>query len=149
MPDECGFVNGGRPISLNELKEAADQLLRECQDIKIWLFSGELGAGKTTLIKTLGKKLGVREEMSSPSFSIINEYGTPMGEFVYHFDFYRIKNEQEAYDIGTEEYFDSGNFCFVEWPEKIPSLVPKENIEIKIIPGSDPGNRILRYAKHD
>jgi tRNA threonylcarbamoyl adenosine modification protein YjeE len=78
-----------------------------------------MGSGKTTFIKSIGHVLGVKDGMSSPTFSIVNEYETSIGEKLYHFDFYRLKNELEAYDIGTEEYFDSGKYCFVEWPDKV------------------------------
>jgi tRNA threonylcarbamoyladenosine biosynthesis protein TsaE len=149
MPDLQEVVLGGKPLSLNDLNDAAGELLRDSQDIKIWLFSGEMGAGKTTLIKAIGVKLEVQGTMSSPTFSIIHEYETSGGEAVYHFDFYRLKNEQEAYDIGVEEYFESGCHCLIEWPERIPSLIPTERIEIKIMPASDPEHRIIQYIKHD
>lgn len=149
MPDVREIVLGGKPLSLNELKKAADELLKVCGEVKIWLFFGELGAGKTTLIKALGEQLHVQGGISSPTFSIVHEYATSTGGPVYHFDFYRLKNEQEAYDIGVEEYFESGCFCLIEWPDKIPSLLPNERIEIRITPGTDPGNRIILYRKHD
>jgi tRNA threonylcarbamoyladenosine biosynthesis protein TsaE len=149
MPEVWELIQGGKPLSLNELNNAADELLRECGTVKVWLFSGELGAGKTTLIKAIGNALGVKEWMSSPTFSIINEYTTKSGESLYHCDFYRLKGEQEAFDIGTEEYLESGNYCFVEWPDRIPSLIPKERVEINILPGPGPEYRIIQYAKHD
>ncbi len=98
----------------------------------IWLFKGEMGAGKTTLIKSICKHFGVEDTVSSPSFSIVNEYRKNDGEPIYHFDFYRLKNQEEAMDIGVEEYFDSGNICLIEWPEKIPDLIPMEYFEINI-----------------
>jgi tRNA threonylcarbamoyladenosine biosynthesis protein TsaE len=100
--------------------------------IKVWLFHGEMGSGKTTLIKTVCKTLGVTEAMSSPTFSIVNEYQTVTHNKIYHFDFYRIKNEVEAADIGTEEYFYSGYPCFIEWPEKIPSLIPLQYADVTL-----------------
>ena len=148
MPEVWERIQGGQALSLNELKEAAGELVRKCSAVKIWLFSGEIGAGKTTLIKAVCQRLGVREGMSSPTFSIVNEYPTPGGEKIYHFDCYRLKSEQEAFDLGAEEYFDSGNFCFVEWPEKIPSLIPKQHVEVRIIP-KDQTHRIIEYANHE
>lgn len=106
------------------LPAVAKQLLAKSDDVKVWLFVGEMGAGKTTLVKELCKQLGVSDTMSSPTFSIVNEYHTVDGKKVFHFDFYRIQHQQEAIEIGIEEYFFSGNFCFIEWPERIPSLLP-------------------------
>lgn len=117
--------------SLNELDNAASQIITFSNTSRIFLFYGEMGAGKTTLIKSLCKSLGVAEPVTSPTFSIVNEYiGT--SQKVYHFDFYRLKNQTEALDLGYEEYFYSGAWCFIEWPEKIPDLLPQHFIEIKI-----------------
>ena len=91
-----------------------------------------MGSGKTTLIKAICQKLGVKDPTSSPTFSIINEYRSPGGEPIYHFDFYRLKNEQEALDIGCEEYFYSGNLCLVEWPERIKNLLPEGALRVEI-----------------
>ena len=91
---------------------------------KTLLFYGQMGVGKTTLIKELCKSLGVLDNISSPTFSLVNEYQTAKNDKVYHFDFYRIEDEEEAYDIGIEDYFDSKNWCFVEWPENIVNLLP-------------------------
>jgi tRNA threonylcarbamoyladenosine biosynthesis protein TsaE len=120
MPD----VVVSKPFRLLELGEIAEELLHKAGNQKVWLLNGEMGAGKTTLIKALCTALGVRSGMASPTFSIINEYHTAAGEPVYHFDFYRLKNENEALDIGVEEYLDSGRYCFMEWPDKVPSLIP-------------------------
>ncbi len=90
---------------------------------KVIAFYGKMGTGKTTLIKAICKKLGVIDAMSSPTFSIVNEYVTATGEVIYHFDFYRINSEEEAMDLGYENYFYSGDLCFIEWPEKIPHLL--------------------------
>ncbi|HKG06037.1 MAG TPA: tRNA (adenosine(37)-N6)-threonylcarbamoyltransferase complex ATPase subunit type 1 TsaE [Pedobacter sp.] len=116
---------------LADLEAAAQELLAYAGGEKIFIFEGEMGAGKTTLIKALGKALGITETISSPTFSIVNEYlaGT---KTMYHFDFYRIKNLQEAYDIGYEEYFYSGNICFIEWPERIQELLPPAYIKVEI-----------------
>ena len=119
-------VNG-----LTELDEAARKILSEAKDEHFFIFEGEMGAGKTTLIKALAKALGVNEVVSSPTFSIVNEYDAN-GRIIYHFDFYRIKNLQEAFDIGYEEYFYSGNICFIEWPEKVADLLPEHYLKIAI-----------------
>src|SRR5690606_38259479 len=95
-----------------------------------------MGAGKTTIIKALCKELGVTEHVTSPTFSIVNEYLGLKGP-IYHFDFYRLKNEQEAFDLGYEEYFYSGNYCFVEWPEKIGSLLPDDSFVIEMETDAD------------
>jgi tRNA threonylcarbamoyladenosine biosynthesis protein TsaE len=116
-------------ISLSDLPEIAEELLKNSSS-KIILFYGEMGAGKTTFIKQICKKLGVADTISSPTFSIVNEYLTSSGEIVYHFDFYRLNNESEALDIGVEEYFYSGNLCLIEWPEKINSLLPDNAIKV-------------------
>jgi tRNA threonylcarbamoyladenosine biosynthesis protein TsaE len=96
------------------------------------LFHGEMGVGKTTLIKQLCKTLGVTSTTSSPTFSLVNEYETIDNQVVYHFDFYRLKNEMEALDMGADDYFYSGNWCFIEWAEKIPSLIPDKHAVITI-----------------
>jgi tRNA threonylcarbamoyladenosine biosynthesis protein TsaE len=115
-----------------DLTEVAKAFLQQAGCCPVWLFFGEMGSGKTTFIKSLCFLMGVRDAMSSPTFSIINEYNADSDKKIYHFDFYRIKNEAEAYDIGSEEYFYSGDLCFIEWPEKIPSLIPAEHAEVSI-----------------
>lgn len=109
---------------IDELDTVAHRLLAEGRNQSVWLFEGEMGAGKTTLIKSLCRALGVLSTVQSPTFSIVNEYTTHEGYSVYHFDCYRLRNEAEALDIGIEEYFDSGDYCFIEWPERIASLWP-------------------------
>ena len=91
-----------------------------------------MGAGKTTLIKELVKELGVKDNSSSPTFSLVNEYRTFEGEIVYHFDLYRLNSEEEGYDMGLDEYFYSDNWCFIEWPEKTPNLIPIDHASISI-----------------
>jgi tRNA threonylcarbamoyladenosine biosynthesis protein TsaE len=114
---------------------------------KVWIFYGDLGAGKTTLIKEICTQLGVdKNQLSSPTFSIINEYSSSSG-LVYHFDFYRLKNEAEILDLGIEEYFDSGNYCFVEWPERLGSLLPSTFLKIAITHLSAT-ERIIEYEKY-
>lgn len=117
--------------SIEELQDAAKQLMAFGDKEKIFLFYGDMGAGKTTLIKSLCKCLGVDEPVTSPTFSIVNEYQGE-GTRVFHFDFYRLKNQSEALDMGYEEYFYSGNYCFIEWPEKIADLLPPHYIRINI-----------------
>lgn len=108
----------------------------------IVLFEGDMGAGKTTFIKAICGALGVTENISSPTFSIVNEYRCAAGKPVFHFDFYRINNEQEALDIGALEYFDSGNICLIEWPGQVPNLVPEHYLQISIIAGEGENRRI-------
>lgn len=117
--------------SVAELSVAAQKLINSFPKDRIFLLYGPMGAGKTTFVKQLCAQLNVQENTSSPTFSIVNEYDSPAGA-IYHFDFYRIKDEQEAYDFGYEEYFYSGAYCFVEWPEKIPNLLPDDAKEIHI-----------------
>ena len=121
--------------ALEELPAIAKQLLKSFEGEKVVAFQGAMGAGKTTLIKALCETLGVKDTISSPTFSIVNEYRTGNGEKIYHFDFYRIKSVEEAYDMGYEEYFYSKAYCFIEWPEKIEELMPlnyeKIGIEVK------------------
>ncbi len=108
--------------SLNDLPDIARKLIQN-STYKIWLFNAQMGAGKTTLIKELAKELGVKEMASSPTFSIVNEYlGT--NDKVYHFDLYRLKNEEEAYDMGLDEYFSEQAWCFVEWPDMATNILP-------------------------
>ncbi len=118
---------------LSELDHAAKLLLKSFPDDRVFLFYGNMGAGKTTFIKAICEVLEVQDNTSSPTFSIVNEYKSSKGP-IFHFDFYRIKEEEEAYDFGYEDYFYSGNYCFVEWPNKIPNLLPADAkiIEIEI-----------------
>jgi tRNA threonylcarbamoyladenosine biosynthesis protein TsaE len=118
-------------FSLDEINQVAQKIIAQ-NPPKIILFDGEMGVGKTTLIKMLCKILGVEEATSSPTFSLVNEYQTIKNQIVYHFDFYRLKTEMEALDMGIDEYLYSGNWCFIEWAEKIPNLIPAEHVVIKI-----------------
>lgn len=117
--------------SLSDLNDAAQKILSFAKKERIFVFYGEMGAGKTTLINTLCEILEVEDQTSSPTFSIVNEYQSAKGT-IYHFDFYRIKNQAEAFDLGYEDYFYSGDYCFIEWPEKIPDLLPEHYIRIDI-----------------
>jgi len=118
-------------FTLDELELVAQKVIDQ-HPSKVILFHGEMGVGKTTLIKQLCKTLGVTSATSSPTFSLVNEYETINNQVVYHFDFYRLKNEMEALDMGADDYFYSGNWCFIEWAEKIPSLIPDEHAVITI-----------------
>ena len=127
---------------LNDLDAVAHRLLAEGRNQPVWLFEGDMGAGKTTLIKALCRALGVVSTVQSPTFSIVNEYTTHEGHSVYHFDCYRLRNEVEALDIGIEEYFDSGDYCFIEWPERITSLWPATYYQVHLSADAD-GSRIV------
>jgi len=117
--------------STAELPAAAAEIISFSANSRIFLFYGDMGAGKTTLIKSLCECLGTAEPVTSPTFSIVNEYiGTK--NRIFHFDFYRLKNESEALDLGYEEYFYSDAWCFIEWPEKIPNLLPDHYVKIEI-----------------
>ncbi len=120
---------------LDEINKVAEKILSQNLQ-KVILFNGEMGVGKTTLIKVLAQQLGVTDATSSPTFSLVNEYQLPNNQYFYHFDVYRLKNENEALDMGIDEYLYSGNWCCIEWAEKIPNLIPTEHsiIEIKILP---------------
>lgn len=117
--------------TLKELPEIAKKII-ETVNGKILLFNGEMGAGKTTLIKEVVKQLGVQEVANSPTFSLVNEYQTDNSETIYHFDFYRINSEEEALDIGIEGYFYSDAWCFIEWGNKVENLLPLDIININI-----------------
>lgn len=113
-------------VSIQEIDQVADAIIKNLDHKKVVVFIGDVGAGKTTLIKALGKALGIQEMISSPTFSLVNEYQGETG-VIYHFDFYRLNDEEEALDFGIEEYFYSGNICLLEWAEKIPNLLPSKD----------------------
>ena len=128
--------------SIEQLPEVARKLLGEFQDDRFFAFFGKMGVGKTTLIKEICAELGVNDNVCSPTFAIVNEYTDGAGEPVYHFDFYRMKSVAEAYDIGYEEYFYSGFYCFTEWTEKVEELLPERYVRVDI--EEENGNRILK-----
>jgi tRNA threonylcarbamoyladenosine biosynthesis protein TsaE len=132
---------------LSELPGVAEEIIAFAGTLRVWIFEGEMGAGKTTLIKEIGRLLKVKNNVTSPTFSIVNEYMTEKGEVLYHFDFYRIKDESEAMDIGVEEYFYSGNLCFIEWASLIPHLLPAQYLKINIqtAPIENRTIQLLRY----
>lgn len=119
----------------------ARKLLEEFRDDRFFAFFGKMGVGKTTLIKEICAALGVEDNVCSPTFAIVNEYSDREGEPVYHFDFYRLKSVAEAYDIGYEEYFYSGCYCFTEWTEKIEELLPERYVRVEIVEAE--GARVL------
>ena len=131
-------------FSIDQLKEVAQQIIAN-NPKKVILFNGEMGVGKTTLIKQLCKNLGITSVTSSPTFSLVNEYESNDNQIVYHFDFYRLNNEIEALDMGIDDYLYSDNWCFIEWPEKIPNLIPETHsvITISLLPD---GNRSLQLS---
>jgi tRNA threonylcarbamoyladenosine biosynthesis protein TsaE len=117
------------------LHAAADKLLKHCSRDRIFAFYGAMGSGKTTIIKAICQSLGAIDIVSSPSFTLVNEYKTAAGGFLYHIDFYRIKKTGEAFDFGIEEYLASGSYCFMEWPEMVEEILPEQTIKIKITVG--------------
>lgn len=118
--------------NLDEIPNVAKQILEYSFPKKKFLFYGDMGVGKTTLIKELSLQLGVFDVVSSPTFSIINEYLSLKHGKLYHFDFYRIEDENEAFQIGCEDYFFGDDYCFIEWPERIPNLLLEDMVDVKI-----------------
>ncbi|MDJ0645924.1 MAG: tRNA (adenosine(37)-N6)-threonylcarbamoyltransferase complex ATPase subunit type 1 TsaE [Flavobacteriaceae bacterium] len=127
--------------TLQEVSQIAEELIDQVSD-KILLFYGEMGVGKTTLIKELVKQLGSTDVVSSPTFSLVNEYLSHDGATIYHFDFYRIKNEVEALDIGIEDYLYDDNWCLIEWPDKVKNLLPLNAVAIHLSNNED-GSRTI------
>lgn len=128
--------------SVEELPAVAEELLRSRPEARVFAFYGELGAGKTTLIKAVCKALRAQDIVQSPSFAIINEYRLPDGEPVFHFDFYRIRKLEEVYDLGYEDYFFSGHYCFIEWPELTGDLLPEGTVKVSL---SGAGDRVITW----
>lgn len=119
--------------SLEKIQEAAREFVASMGDNTVFAFYGKMGAGKTTFIKAVCQELGVTDNITSPTFAIVNEYRSDLaGELIYHFDFYRIKKLDEVYDMGYEDYFYSGAICFIEWPELIEDLLPGNTIKVSI-----------------
>jgi tRNA threonylcarbamoyladenosine biosynthesis protein TsaE len=123
--------------SLVDIDQAAGSFLEVMGEARVIAFSGEMGAGKTTFIQALCRKLGVAEEVNSPTFSLVNEYFTSEGHSIFHFDLYRIEDPSELFDMGYEEYFFSGELCFIEWPEKASQLIPEDALRVKILVGQN------------
>ena len=133
-------------LGLSALPDVAKSLLTHFPDERVFAFYGAMGAGKTTFIKALCHELGSHDYVTSPTFALINEYTTTEGKVIYHFDFYRIKKIEEAFDLGYEDYIYSGNYCFIEWPEMIELLLPEGIVEVRITEG-EKGIRLVEAAK--
>jgi tRNA threonylcarbamoyladenosine biosynthesis protein TsaE len=131
------FIN-----SLETIAQSAKEFLQATANHRVFAFYGSMGAGKTSFIKAICEVLGVKDVITSPTFAIVNEYALPSDESVYHFDFYRINNMEEAFDLGYEEYFYSGRYCFIEWPEKIEALLPDNCTAVHIEELSDGKRKI-------
>ena len=131
--------------SINELGGVSRKLLVKYPQKKIFAFYGELGAGKTTFIKAVCENLDVADNINSPSFAIINVYNTQRNDEIYHFDFYRLKSLEEAFDIGYEDYFYSGCYCFIEWPEKIETLLPEDTVRVYLEISKQDDTRIISF----
>ena len=132
--------------NLDELPKAAAGVIESLGKHTIIALHGGMGAGKTTLIREIAAQLKVTDNVTSPTFAIVNQYDTELRGVIYHFDFYRIEKIEEAYDFGYNEYFDSGNLCFVEWPERIEELMPEDTLNITIELGKDNDERIITIS---
>ena len=133
-----------RISNLELIREAAREFIEHIGEHRVFAFYGEMGAGKTTFIKAICEELGVEDVITSPTFAIVNEYGLPDGDCIYHFDFYRIKKLEEVYDMGFEDYFYSGALCFIEWPELIEEVLPEDAVKVNITENAD-GSRTINY----
>ena len=130
--------------SIETIDDAARQFIKVMGERKIIAFYGAMGAGKTTFIKAICEALGVKDVINSPTFSIVNEYLDGKGNSIFHFDFYRLKREEEAYDIGFDDYVYSGCVCLMEWPELVENLLPEETVKVHIQEAED-GKRIVSF----
>ncbi|MDR1005990.1 MAG: tRNA (adenosine(37)-N6)-threonylcarbamoyltransferase complex ATPase subunit type 1 TsaE [Bacteroidales bacterium] len=131
--------------TLSDLPSIARNMLSDFENQRIFAFKGDMGVGKTTFIKALCDMLGVKDDINSPTFAIVNTYLDSEGAEVYHFDFYRLNKDTDAYDIGFEEYLDSGNYCFIEWTERIERLLPPKSVLISMTQTIE-GTRIIRAS---
>jgi tRNA threonylcarbamoyladenosine biosynthesis protein TsaE len=132
--------------SLEHIHEATQQFIEAMGDHRIFAFYGKMGAGKTTFIKAVCEQMGVTDVITSPTFAIVNEYQDSNGQPIYHFDFYRIKKPVEVLDIGFEDYINSDNICFMEWPELIGDFLPEEAVKV-VIEEQDDGSRLVSIGK--
>ncbi|MBR4844815.1 MAG: tRNA (adenosine(37)-N6)-threonylcarbamoyltransferase complex ATPase subunit type 1 TsaE [Bacteroidaceae bacterium] len=128
---------------IDSIATAAQEFIGQMGEHKIFAFYGAMGAGKTTFVKALCEAMGVTDTVNSPTFAIVNEYDTPSGRPIYHFDFYRIKRLAEVYDMGYEDYFYGRGLCFIEWPELVEELLPEETVKVTIEELAD-GSRVVR-----
>lgn len=133
-----------RKFNLEELPEAVDEFIKSIGQDKIFLFEGGMGAGKTTFISELCRRMGADDDFGSPTFSIVNEYEDSSGNPIYHFDLYRIESPRELLDMGAEEYFNSGFLCLVEWPDRLGSLEP-ENARVVTIRENEDNTRTITF----
>ncbi len=124
------------------LPEAAKKLLESGGERRLFAFFGSMGSGKTTIIKAICRVLGAVDIVTSPTFTLVNEYATSEGDSLYHIDFYRIRKKEEVYDFGIEEYLSGGSYCFMEWPELIEEILPPETVKVSITV-TDDGQRVL------
>jgi len=129
--------------NLDSIREAAQAFISHMGDTRVFAFYGSMGAGKTTFVKAVCEELGVEDVITSPTFAIVNEYEAKSSR-IFHFDFYRIKKLEEVYDMGYEDYFYSGDLCFVEWPELIEELLPEDAVKVSITEQED-GSRLVRF----
>lgn len=134
---------------LSELKALACSLIKAAKNQKIWVFQGAMGTGKTTLIKAIAEEYGIVDQVSSPSFGIVNQYENNEKQIFYHFDFYRIEDPTEALDIGIEDYFYNENYCWLEWAEKIENFIPEDFFLIKITSISEYKRQVSFSHIHD
>mgnify|MGYP002513424945 CR=1 FL=1 len=132
--------------SIETIHEAAKQFIAAMEDNTVFAFYGKMGAGKTTFIKAVCEELGVTDVINSPTFAIVNEYRSDeTGELIYHFDFYRLDDIEEALEIGTEDYFDSGALCLIEWPERVEDLLPGDTVDVYIKVDENDNSRIISF----
>lgn len=141
MQDITFEING-----VEELSKVSDLLISWRDKSNIIAFYGNMGAGKTTLVKNLCSRLGVQDEVNSPTFALVNEYQTEELDSVFHFDFYRIKSLEEVFDIGYEDYFYGGSLCLLEWPELIDPIMPEHFIKVEIKLGDTDDSRVIRCS---
>jgi len=141
------ITNRNRMISkdISDLPGVASRLLEAFPESRIFAFYGAMGAGKTTFIKALCAVLDVQDTVSSPTFAIVNVYKTSGEALVNHFDCYRMRSAEEAYDIGYEDYFYSGDYCFIEWPEIIEQLIPEDAVKVRIEVNEESGFRMFSF----
>jgi tRNA threonylcarbamoyladenosine biosynthesis protein TsaE len=128
---------------IDHIREAAREFIKHIGQRRVFAFYGKMGAGKTTFVKAICEELGVEDVITSPTFAIINEYGLPDGDSLYHFDFYRIKKLEEVYDMGYEDYFYSGSLCFIEWPELIEDVLPDDAVRVSIEEQADGSRQVV------
>ena len=134
--------------SVADLDKVVEEILDFSQGRPVWMLKGELGSGKTTLVKSVCRLKGVMDNVTSPTFSIVNEYETAKGDIIYHFDFFRIRDLDEATALGLDEYFDSGRLCLIEWPSIVERFLPDKNLQIRIEAGPDE-SRIFHITRND